>query len=149
MKGHALILLALLGSTHTMAQEEAYKGNPHIILPDDKPAVSIPFDQQHITLPFPDSQVTNLFTKGYQTVDGAVVMLRICSRKAPERIHYAKIGDFVGSYRINRMEIDGRQYALYLVNSNETVVIRAHQAKDTPLNSIEPLASPNRTKENE
>ena len=126
-----------MASTCVLAQGEAYKGNPHVIIPVDKPLASVPFDQQHITLPMPDSQATNLFCKGYQTFAGEVSMIRIASRLAPERLHFMKIGDFAGNYRIDRLVNTGMDYALYLVKSNETAIIRAHQASETHKNTIE------------
>ena len=137
MKLNTLTILAILASASAMAQEEGYKGNPHIIIPTDKPHISVPFDQQHITLPIPDSQVTNLYSKGYQTSGGEVIMIRITSRQSPERNHFMKIGDFVGNYRIDRLVGTGMDYDLYLVKSNETVIISAHQASETHKNRAE------------
>ena len=137
MKTVALTILAVLVGTFAMAQDKVYKGNPHIIIPTDKPHVSVPFDQQHITLPIPDSQVTNLFSRGYQTFNGEISMIKVSMRKAPENIYCVKIRDFVGNYRIDRVEGTGIDYALYLVKSNETVVIRAHQASETYKNTAE------------
>ena len=120
-----------------MAEGDEFKGNPHIIIPADKPHISVPFDQQHITLPIPDSQVTNIFSKGYQTSGDEVIMIRIASRQDPGKHHFMKIGDFVGNFRIDRLVGTGMDYALYLVKSNETVIIRAHQASETHKNSAE------------
>ena len=80
---------------------------------------------KHQVLPFPDSQVTNLFNRGYQTFGGEVSIIRIALRSAPERQYFAKIGDYVGSYRIDRVAETGKDSLVYLVRSNETVVIRA------------------------
>ena len=77
-------------------------------------------------LPIPDSQVTNLFHRGYQTMGGEVSIIRIASRDSPERQYYAKIGDYVGSYRIDRAEGTGKEFVVVLVGSNETVEVRAH-----------------------
>ena len=137
MKTVALTILAIMAGTFAMAQDKAYKGNPHIIIPTDKPHVSVPFDQQHITLPMPDSQVTNLFSKGYQTFGGKVSMVRVASRQDPERQRFMKIGDFVGNYRIDHVVGMGEDYELYLVKSNETVIIRAHQPSETHKNTAE------------
>ncbi len=118
-----------------MAQEEGHKGNPRIIIPADKPYVSVPYEQQHITIPIPDSQVMNLFSPGYQTSGDKLIGIKIASRKTPGRINFLKIGDFVGNYRIDRVVGTGMDYALYLVKSNETVIIRARQATETHKNT--------------
>jgi len=136
--GHRVFLiLAMVTMAPAMAQETGYKGNPHILMPADKPHESVPFEQQHITLPFPDSEATNLFSRGYQTMGGEVAMIRLSHRKNPETIHFVKIGDFVGNYRIDRVADAGEPLAVYLVKSNEAVVIRARTAADTHQNRIE------------
>ena len=142
MKTYALTILAVMASALAMAQEEGYKGNPHIIIPTDKPHVSVPYEQQHITIPISDSQVTNLFNQGYQTSGGKLIGIKIASRKTPGRIYFLKIGDFMGNYRIDRLVGTGMDYALYLVKSNETVIICAHQASETHKNRAEQPLSP-------
>ena len=137
MKTVALTILALMAGTFAMAQEEGYKGNPHISIPTDKPHVSVPYEQQHITIPIPDSQVTNLFSPGYQTSGDKLIGIKIASRKTPGRINFLKIGDFMGNYRIDRLDGTGMDYVIYLVKSNETVIIRAHQASETYKNTAE------------
>jgi len=137
MKAYALTILAIMASARAMAQEESYKGNPHIIIPVDKPHVSVPYDQQHITIPIPDSQVTNLFSPGYHTSGDKLMGIKLASRKTPGRVFFLKIGDFMGNYRIDRLVGTGMDYALYLVKSNETVIISAHQASDTHKNKAE------------
>ena len=137
MKTVALTILAIMASGYAMAQETECKGNPHIIIPADKPHVSVPYDQQHITIPIPDAQVTNLFSPGYQTSGDKLMGIKIASRKTPGRVYYLKIGDFMGNYRIDRLVGTGMDYALYLVKSNETVIISAHQASETHKNKAE------------
>ena len=85
----------------------------------------------------PDFQVTNLFSKGYQTFGGKVSMVRVASRQNPERQHFLKVGDFVGNYRIDHVVGRGEDYELYLVKSNETVIIRARQPSETHKNTAE------------
>ena len=137
MKTVVLTILAVMASALAMAQEEGYKGNPHIIIPADKPHVTVPYDQQHITIPIPDSQVTNLFSPGYQTSGDKLMGIKIASRKTPGRVFFLKIGDFMGNYRIDRLVGTGMDYALYLVKSNKTVIISAHQASETHKNKAE------------
>ena len=126
-----------MASVSAMAEGDGFKGNPHIIIPVDKPHISVPFDQQHITIPIPDSQVTNLFSPGYQTSGDKLMGIKIASRKTPGRVFFLKIGDFMGNYRIDRLVGTGMNYALYLVKSNETVIISAHQASETHKNKAE------------
>jgi len=128
-------LLLLLGSIAT-AEEKHYKGNPHIIIPESKPPVSAPFDQQQIPLPFTESEVTNLFSHGYSLFGDGTVVIKIASRNAPARGHYARIGDYIGGYRIDRVSGMGKNYVLYLVQSNKTALIRAHQSSETHKNRI-------------
>ena len=137
MKTHAFLIPAIMAMLPAMAQDTGYKGNPHILIPADKPHVAVPYEQQHITLPLPDSQATNLFSRGHLTMGDEVVMIRLSHRKAPEKIHYVKIGDFVGHYRVDRVTRAGEPFAVYLVKSNETAVIRARTAADTHQNRIE------------
>ena len=141
VKARVFILLATVALKSAVAQEVGYKGNPHIFIPSNDPPQSIPFDQQHVVIRIPDPEITNLFSKGYQTFGGEVSMIRIASRRAPERQYFAKIGDFIGSYRIDRLVGTGMNYAVYLVKSNETVAIRARGPAETHNNRILPPGS--------
>ncbi len=136
MKSIVLMLLLLLVSALAMAEEKHYKENPHIIIPESKPPVSAPFDQQQIALPFAESEVTNLFSHGYSLFGDGTVVIKIASRKAPARGQYARIGDYIGGYRIDRVSGTGKDYVLYLVQSNKTALIRAHQSSETHKNRI-------------
>ena len=120
MRQYALIILAIMLSTAVMAQE------------NDAVATG-----KHITLPIPESQVTNLFNRGYQTFGGEVSVIRISSWNSPEQQYFAKIGDYVGSYRIDRVAGTGKHCVVYLVKSNETVEIRAHTPPETDKNGAE------------
>lgn len=132
------ILAVWTSAAVAMAQEEGYKGNPHVFVPTNTPRVAVPFDEQTITLPLPDSQITNLFSRAYQTMGDQVVFIRLSHRNAPERIHAVKIGDFVGNYRVDRVSRAGEPFGVFLVKSNETAIIRARQACETRKNELIP-----------
>ena len=129
-------LLAILASVAAIAQEEGYKGNPHVVVPTNASRAAVPFDEQRITLPLPDSQITNLFSRGYQSMGDKAVFIRLSHRNAPEKIHAVKIGDFVGNYRIDRVSQPEEPFGIILVKSNETAIIRARQACETHKNEV-------------
>ena len=125
MNIYAATALAMMLSSATMAQD------------DSSPSPDI-----YTTLPFSDSQITNLFNRGYQIFGGEVGIIRIASRDAPERNYFAKIGDYVGSYRIDRVEGTGKQCVIYLTKSNETVEVRAHTPSRAEKQKAEQPLSP-------
>ena len=106
MNIYAATALAMMLSSATLAQDD-----------------SSPSADTHNTLPFSDSQISTLFNRGYQIFGGEIGIIRIASRDAPERIYFAKIGDYVGSYRIDRVEGTGDHSVVYLVRPNETVEV--------------------------
>lgn len=136
MKFFAAAVLAILASVAATAQEEGYKGNPHVVVPTNTPRAVVPFGEQTITLPLPDSQITNLFSRGYQSQGDEVVFIRLSLRNAPETIHGLKIGDFVGNYRVDRVSRPGEPFGVFLVKSNETAIIRARQACEIHKNEV-------------
>lgn len=105
--------------------------NVAVVLMDGR--ILHPLKQERSPLPFSDAEVTNLFNNGYSTFGDEKVY-----RLAGNRQDFIKIGEFIGSYRLDCVAGSEKTYSMYLVNSNETVVIRAHQPNDTHLNSVEP-----------
>ena len=143
VKARVFILLATVALKSAVAQEVGYKGNPHIFIPSNDPPQSIPFDQQHVVIRIPDSEITNLFNRGWQSSGDTVFFVRLSHRRFAEKIHYLKIGDFVGNYRVDGVSPAGEPLAVYLVKSNETVVIRARSPAETHHNRILPPGNGN------
>jgi|GEM_PF-3492429 hypothetical protein len=126
MNIYVLTFLAIMLSTAATAQENV-------------PAAT----DKHKTLPFPASEITHIYFPGYQIMrDGPaqadrLLIVKLAHRKAPSRVYFARIGDYIGDYRFDRTTAPGKNMELYFMKSNETVIIRARSPSETDKNTAE------------